>query len=190
MNIVYGGAFNPPTKAHFNIVKTLLAKYENAKIIILPVGNSYNKPSLISFKDRYEMLKLLFKDNSRVLISRLEENKSFDGTISSLEELSKTYHDLHLVIGSDHLETLHEWIRYEDLLNKYPLIIMNRNKVDIDSIMKKYKNYNLKYEKFDFNHPASSTLIRKDLINYKSWLSDDVYKYIIENKLYEVNKDV
>ena len=63
MNIVFGGSFNPVTIAHEKIVNLILSKFPDAKVIILPVGNSYNKPKLVSFNDRMTMLNLVFKDN-------------------------------------------------------------------------------------------------------------------------------
>lgn len=189
MYIVYGGSFNPPTKAHLNIVYRLLELYPNSKVIVLPVGNSYNKPYLASFNDRFNMLKLMF-NNANVIISRIEEKKQFDGTITSLDELSKKYNNIHLVIGSDHLVTLKNWIRYEELLEKYPLIIMNRNNTNIDEIMARYKGLDVKYDKIMFDHPASSTKVRNDFNNHKHWLEDNVYNYIVNNNLYGVNNNV
>src|SRR5690554_2053626 len=131
MHIVFGGAFNPPQLAHYNLVKYLLEKYPMAKIIVLPVGNDYKKIDLISFNHRFEMLNLMFKDEKRVIVSNLESKIKFNGTIASLNELSKTYDNISLVIGSDHLNSLNKWIRYEELLSKYPLIIMQRNNDDV-----------------------------------------------------------
>ncbi len=97
MNIVYGGSFNPPTKAHLNIIKKLLDEFEEAKVILLPVGNDYKKKELIDFKFRSDMLHLMIHPISmKVIISDLEQRRGFKGTIGALNELSKTYDDLYL----------------------------------------------------------------------------------------------
>ena len=68
---IYGGAFNPPHLSHIKIVKELLKRKYLDKIIIVPVGNYYKKDELINFEDRYNMLKLIFK-NKNITISDYE----------------------------------------------------------------------------------------------------------------------
>lgn len=190
MNIVYGGAFNPPTLAHIEIVNVLLDKFPNSKLILLPVGNDYNKPELIDFQDRYNMLNLCFNNNERVIISTLEYEINFQGTINSLDILSETYSNLYLVTGSDNIVEFKSWIRYEELLNKYPLIIINRNEINIFNEMEKFKYLNVQYENINFDSKINSTMIRKDFKTYKKWLNEDVYFYILKNKLYGVDENV
>lgn len=186
MNIVYGGSFNPPTLAHLKIVNKLLEEYNNANIIVLPVGNSYNKPELIDFKHRFNMLEIMFKNENRVLISKLEEVKAFDGTLKSLEELSKIYQNLVLVIGSDNINEFDKWINYQKLLKKYPLIIMQRNNDNVKELMMDYERYAVKYEVVEFNEEISSTLIRKNIFENKNLLDEKIYQYIKDNGLYGV----
>lgn len=186
MNIVYGGSFNPPTQAHFKIVNKLINVYSESNIIVLPVGNSYNKPELIDFYHRFNMLKIMFKNSKNVFISKLEEIKTFDGTLKSLNELEKTYNNLVLVIGSDNIKEFDTWINYQELLNKYPLIIMQRNNDNVELLMEKYKKYSIKYEIVEFNEEISSTIIRNNLEDYKKLLDKKVYQYIKENELYGV----
>lgn len=190
MNIVYGGAFNPPSLAHIEIVNKLLEKYPKSNVILLPVGNDYNKQELIDFKDRYKMLKLCFKDNKRVIISKLENEIKFNGTINSLNILSNSYNNIHLVTGSDNIVKFKTWIRYEDLLRTYPLIIIDRDKIDVNSEMEKFKYLNVQYERIYFDSKINSTMIRKDLNTFKEWLNIDVYNYILKNKLYGVDNNV
>ena len=46
MIILYGGSFNPPTLAHYGVVKLLNEVYNPDKIILMPVGCKYPKPNL------------------------------------------------------------------------------------------------------------------------------------------------
>lgn len=184
MTIFYGGAFNPPTKAHIEIVNLILETYKNSKVVIVPVGNSYGKNELIDFKFRYEMLKLVF-DNERIIISDLEKDKAFDGTINSLDELSKTYKDLSFVIGSDNIIDLDKWIMYEKLLKTYPLIIIKRAEDDVDFLLEKYKNIIKKYDILEFGKKINSSMIRKDLKNHLEWLDPKIIDYIRKYNLYE-----
>src|SRR5690554_4721209 len=116
MNIVFGGSFNPPTKAHLEIVLKLNKTFNPSNIIVLPVGKTYNwKNELADFDLRYQMIKMTFKDVKNLVISKVEKN-DFEGTLKTLSILSETYNNIFFVIGADNLEKLHEWINYESLL--------------------------------------------------------------------------
>lgn len=190
MNIIYGGAFNPPTKAHYEIVLKLLNDFTNSKVIVLPVGNKYNKEELIEFKDRFTMLEILFKNNKDVVISDLENSDKFLGTVDSLKKLNKIYGDVSLTIGSDNLKNIDKWIKYEELLENYPLIIFKRDNDDIEKMMNNYRVFNPKYNIVNYSNDINSTAIRNNLEENKEWLTKEVYQYIKNHKLYEVKKDV
>jgi nicotinate-nucleotide adenylyltransferase len=189
MNIIYGGSFNPPTIAHLHIITTLLDTFEHSKVIVLPVGNDYNKPDLIDFNYRFEMLSLLLKSHQdSVVISDLENHKGYNGTLKALEDLSKSYKHLHFVIGSDHLESLKTWISYKDLLEKYPFIVMNRNHfMTKEQAEMMFKDIKHKFIFIDFDMDVSSTKIRKNIDENKNYLTKEVYQYIKNHKLYEVS---
>lgn len=185
MYIVYGGSFNPPTKAHFNIVTNLLQVFSNSKVIILPVGNKYNKDSLIAFNHRFFMLELLFNNNPKVIISNLEDNNDFLGTLDSLKKLKENYREISFVIGSDNITDLDKWINYQELLENIFLIIIKRGQDDVNKLMAKYSKYNPKYKVIDLKEEGSSSLVRNDITLNKHLIDDKVYNYIIVNKLYE-----
>ncbi len=112
-------------------------------------------------------------------------SKSFKGTIDSLEYLSKEYSDLYFCIGADNLEKFDKWIRYEEILSKYNIIIFKRDNIDINEIIeRKYFKYKDKFHIFEFDFKISASLIRTDVDKYKDYLDDKVYKYIKEHNLY------
>lgn len=199
MNIVFGGAFNPLTIAHIEIVELLLNKYEDSKVIILPVGNDYNKPTLIDFNYRYEMLKIAFNNNPRVIISTLEHDFPFNGTINSLNELSKTYSNLYFVTGADNIIKFKTWIEYEKLLSSYPFIFVTRRlpdennnikSINVEDEMKQYSHLNVKYELLKYNTNVNSSEFRSNPKHYNSYVSKDIFNYILKNKLYGVDQNV
>ena len=186
MNINYGGAFNPPTIAHLNIMKKLYDTFEVSNLIVLPVGNDYQKPYLIDFKYRFDMLQLLEeKLKHPIVISDIENQKAFDGTIESLKTLSLTYNNIHYVIGSDNLESLKKWIKYKELLRSYPFIIMNRNHyLTKEKAEEMFKDVEHQFIFVDFDMDISSTDIRKNIKDNKHMLTKEVYQYILKNRLY------
>ena len=184
MNIVYGGSFNPPTIAHKLIIDKLFLVFRPDNIIVVPVGNSYKKKDLIDFNHRLEMAKLL---DNRIIVSDIENNKEYLGTLDLLNKLSEFYDDLYYVIGSDNLIHLDTWINYKELLENYKFIVFNRHNLDLqDIILEKYPEYKNNFLVIDIDMDISSTRFRET--KDKTLIPDEIYEYIKKNKLYEVIK--
>lgn len=187
MNIVYGGSFNPPTKAHKEVILNLIKKFKPNKVIIVPCGNNYNRKNLIDFSYRFDMLNILTKNIENVVISDIEaKTQNYCGTLYTLDNLSKEYSDLYFVMGADNLITIKTWIKWEELLDKYHFIIFKRSDIDtkyyINNNLKKYKD---RFNIIDFNNSISSTKIRDNIEENKELLDSEVYKYIKTNSLYK-----
>ena len=71
----FGGSFNPPTLAHFEIVKSALKEANLDKIIIVPMGDKYQKSGLIPFEHRYNMISKMFENDPKVEVSRMQANQ-------------------------------------------------------------------------------------------------------------------
>ena len=182
MNIVYGGSFNPPTKAHKLIIDKLFAIFKPDNIIVVPVGNSYGKKGLIEFEHRFNMARLL---DGRVIVSDFENKEEYTGTYSLLNHLSELYTDLYYVIGSDNLKKLDTWINYKDLLRDYKFIVFNRYGLDLSEIIEeKYSEFKNNFIIVELNLDVSATDFREN--KNRDVITDEVYEYIIENNLYEV----
>lgn len=191
MHIVFGGSFNPPSNAHLHIIKHLLNLFPSSKVIVVPVGDDYQKPELVRFDLRYKMLEILFKDEPKVILSKIESKRSYQGTLQTLDDLSHTYHDLYFVIGSDNLEELETWIKYKELLAKYPFIVMNRNGYMTEEKANEwYKDLPHQFIFIDFEDPSASTLIRKNIHQNKHLLDPKVYQFILSHHIYEVKEHV
>ena len=76
LNIVYGGSFNPPAKAHLMIVEKLYSTFKPENIIILPVGDTYNLQKHFNYYNhRFKMLEILFNEKNYIEISNLERKR-------------------------------------------------------------------------------------------------------------------
>lgn len=186
MLIIFGGSFNPPTIAHEKMVNKLLDKFKDTKIIIMPTGDHYQKADLVNFKHRFNMLKLIFKNNKQVLISKFENKKPFLGTISALDKYRKKDSNIYFVMGTDNFKHLNTWIEYERLIETYPFIIFKRGEDLVSNIILRYPNINKNYYVIDFNENISSTEIRNNFKNNTNMLNDKVLNYITKKKLYGV----
>ncbi len=191
MVLVFGGSFNPPTKAHLNIINKLLSIYPDSHILILPVGNHYLKPELIDIKHRLKMLEIMTESLKQVSISDLEAYQKFQGTYASLNELSKTYKDIYFVIGMDNLSSVRRWMKYQNLLATYPFIIMNRkSNKHLGDVNHMFNDVKHDFTLIDFDDEVSSTDARDNPDKRSSILTNEVLKYINQNNLYKESNNV
>ena len=185
MVYVYGGSFNPPTIAHEKIIETLLAQDLKSKVIVMPVGNDYNKKGLIDANHRLNMLNIMLSNVARVTVSKLEIEGAYQGTLATLDKLSETYDDLAYVIGSDQLSKIRSWINYEKLLEKYQFVIMMRYNMHPDDAEFMVNGLRHDFYYIPFDQPVASSMIRTRKAGYEKFLDPRVLAYIEENHLYE-----
>ena len=177
---IFIGSFNPPHLGHLDIIKYLLNKKYVDKILIVPTKNYWNKTNLIDINKRIAMLKFYENDNIKVDTS----NNNYQYTYQLMRKLKKEYSndELYLIIGADNIINFKKWKNYEELLT-YNIIIMTRNNIDI---LKYTSHLTGKFTVInDYNFTdISSTKIRNNLFLNKKYLQEEIYHYIIENKLY------
>lgn len=194
--VVFGGSFNPPLNSHFSIAQQVLNQYEEVeKVVFIPVSKKYEKDGLEENKHRYNMLNLVIKKNSNFILSDIDMNEKRSlYTIETLEEIQKQFKDrkIWFLIGSDNLKELHTWNRTEELVSKYKVLVMERNKDKVEKIIKQNELLNCYKENIEklneeIKSNFSSTYVRTQIKKKKSvryLLPDEVYGYIKENNLY------
>ncbi len=183
------GSFNPVHNDHHKIVE--IAKSYVDKIIVIPTNEKYHlKSNLISFKHRYEMLKLVFKEED-IIVSDLEKEK-YHYTYQNIKKIRKEYKndDLFLIMGADNLLELKTWKNYRYLLNNCFFIIFKRNNIDIETLINNCftKHLNKFIIVSSKLNDISSTLIRNKLENnedVKVYLNESILNYIKKNNLYK-----
>lgn len=182
----WGGCFNPPSCAHIDLAKELLDNLKLDKIFFVPVGNYYEKECLEDSKHRYNMLKIAtnYIDNIEVEDIEIKQNKKLYAK-DAFKMLKDKYFedDIYFIMGSDNFINMHKWKEYENIINAYKYIVIQRPNFNIN--IKKDNIINYKPEQ---TKDISSTAIRKllekngDLNNY---IDKEIYKYIMQNKLYK-----
>lgn len=187
---IFGGSFNPPHNMHKNIALELIEKEYLDNIIYVPTGDSYNKKGLISFNDRYNMLNLMIKNNSKLSLSDIGNKNEYSYTYQVLDYFKKNNDgsDIYFICGTDNLNEFDKWKRYEYVLENYKLLVIKRNDDNIEEILKKYEKYknNIIIANIE-SRVLSSTTIRNNIEKeeIKQYLDNDVYEYIKEKKLYK-----
>lgn len=190
---IFGGCFNPPHKMHKKIAIDLIKNKYIDQVIYVPTGDSYKKDNLISLKERYNMLKIMFKNINNVIISDISKDNKYTYTYEILDYYQKQYpeDDIYFICGTDNLKEFKTWKRNEYVIKNYKLLIINRNN-ETKNLLKEFKeNNNIIITKIKTNG-ISSSLVRNNIEENKdvnSYLDKEVYKYIIKHKLYKNIED-
>ena len=184
IKVLFGGSFNPPTKAHFEIARSIIEKFNVIDFVFLPTGNVYNKANLIDAKYRIEMLELLCKKltNARVSDYEMKQTK-YLGTYKTLEDFKGYY----FVMGADNFITLHQWINYPKVVIENHFIIINRNGIDLEKYAKSYPDIYNNLNNFIIFNEFKEVDISSSLFNKTkdySLLEKEVVLYIKKHNLY------
>lgn len=111
-----GGSFNPPTLAHYTLMREAIDALDAWRGIFVPVSDAYLKrkmrrchpPVVLSPEMRVRMLQSMCVD-SRMIVCDKEIGTVEARTMPTLMELQEEYPDaeLYFLLGSDKLDLLH-----------------------------------------------------------------------------------
>lgn len=194
----FGGSFNPPTIAHKTCAEKILQELKLDKLFFVPVGDGYKKEGLINEKYRYEMLKLICKENQKLDVCDIELSTSINYKAIDVFRLIKNKYkddEIYFIMGADNFENILSWKDCKELISNYRFILLNRNKINLEKlicqneILNKYRNnfYCINNIK---EIEISSTFIRNkikidEIELIKDMLDANVLQYIEKNELYK-----
>jgi nicotinate-nucleotide adenylyltransferase len=136
--VVYGGSFNPLHNGHVRYAEIVLEQFPQIeKIIFVPVNKTYNKPNLADNEHRLNMLKLFCERNPKHDVIDVEMQDRQLYMFETLKLFKEQYKDdnIWFMIGSDNLKELHTWKYPEELVSKYKILVIERDKDIIDDII-------------------------------------------------------
>lgn len=186
MNIIYGGTFNPPTIAHYQIAKELLLRYPEANFSFLPANNFYEKDNIKDFHFRKEMLELLCERlGKKAMINDFELHLDrYYGTYYTL----KHFPNSHFVIGADNLQSISTWINYPQVVIDNLFIVIPRDSIDIEKSFQENEVLEKNRSNFiiieDFKPLSISSTIYRQTKD-ESYLLPEVANYIKKHQLYK-----
>ena len=193
--VVFGGAFNPPTIAHYRIARDVIRRFDVSKFLFVPVGDQYPKAGLVAAKHRVRMLELVCDDLDLdapevACVSSVEV--SSDRVMSTFETLTQLQNEypgceLAFVMGADNLSDLTEWHRYLELISNFRVIVLSRDGVDVrDQIASDFEAYVSRFLVMDGGEIAasvSSSRYRAEL-ECEELVLRKVSDYVRANRLY------
>ena len=188
---IFGGSFNPPHKVHKKIATSLVKYGYLDKVIFVPTGNRYKKKELVDAKDRFHMLSLMVKDSINLEVSSYEIQDYLVYTYQTLDYFQKKYvcDEIYFICGSDNLKEITKWKNFEEILTKYKILVIKRDKENLDSILEELKGYqeNIILIPYPFAKVSSTFvrgLLKSSQDSVSNYVTADVLDYIKKNKLY------
>ena len=194
--VIFGGTFNPPTRAHLDIATEALYYLDAEKVLFVPVSDLYKKDDVEISYHRVNMLNLAIGNFRRLEIDFTEvDSVKLTYTYETVEKIKSQYQDkeLFLLIGADNLEDFKNWKNQRSIMENCSLLVVNRNNSSIDEIIEsneiltefKDKIIEAPIEEIEI----SSTKVRNriasgELEGLENLVDKEVIDYIIENKLY------
>jgi len=139
MIVVFGGSFNPPTIAHYEVAKHVTKRTDVSELLFMPVGDHYEKAGLVPAFHRLNMLAVLIEKLPKTSISTVEiQAERALKTIETLEHIQRLYpeEEVAFVMGADNLYDFPNWSAYQRLLQTFKLMVFNRQNLDVERFIK------------------------------------------------------
>lgn len=186
---MFGGAFNPPTKTHIQIIEMLSSLF--SEVYVVPNDLKHYKQDAVKFKYRYKMLQMCIdkiEHNENIIISDIEHTGNYYGSYDTLRALGHPV----FVCGDDFFENVVSWHNPETLLEENEFLVLTRNKtireckiiINNNPMFSKYRNH-FNFIQLNFGRDVSSSKYRET--HDKTLLPENcgIENYIKRKKLYE-----
>lgn len=189
---VFGGTFDPPTKAHEAIIEACLAREDIDEVLVMPSGKRPDKPGMLNNKDRLRMLLLIkqhrFSDNKKLVISdfemRLPQPTQTYQTVLALER-AYPQKQFCYVFGTDSYADMPHWGHGSELQRTLPLLLVARDGYELP---KHTQNVRELVVPAMSSLAISSTMVRELAHRHQSTcdvVSPEITEYISGRRLYD-----
>ena len=153
---ILGGTFDPPHIGHLNISLEAIKKFHLNKVIWLitkknPLKKSF---SLVEVNTRIELCKkIIKKNNNKIKVRYIEEETGSNFLLDNINHIinKSPDHDYYFIMGADSFVNFNKWKKYDEILKKVSLIIVNRPEFSMKSLNSIAAKKLEKYKSLDFN---------------------------------------
>lgn len=127
---VFGGAFDPPHRAHRALAEAAITQLNLDRLHVLPTGQAWHKSRPLSEGEhRLAMCRLAFGDLPAVRVDDRElRRRTATYTIDTLEEFGREYPGARffLIVGDDQRRAFRTWRCWQDVLSMATLVVAER----------------------------------------------------------------
>lgn len=198
---ILGGAFDPPHIGHELVAKQIKEFLKLDQIWLVPCFKHPFDKHLSSSKHRLNMTKFLENDNIKVSDYEIRQT-NYSYSLKTIDHFSGQFptDSFSWIIGSDQIKDFQRWYHWQELIEKYSLIVFPRKTdlITIEGEVKKYLGFKkllrhvqiIKKENIVIT-TVSSTLIRQRVKTDRSirhLVPEKVEEYIRKNGLYRRQK--
>ena len=128
---LFGGSFNPPHDGHFKMASYIHESLKCDEVWLLFSVNRLKDPAkYASIDHRLAMGKIMQQEfsDAPIVLSDIEEQLGTHVTYDVLTKLKDKFpdHKFIWVMGADNLENFHKWEHWENILNEFPVAVVDR----------------------------------------------------------------
>ena len=193
---IMGGTFDPIHIGHLILAMEAI-NYKNLdEVWFIPAGNpNFKQDKNVTDKQkRFEMVKIATQDNKKFNVCDYEINKNgVTYSWKTMKYLRENYdHDFYFIMGEDSLMSVETWENAEDFLKNTKILACIRRQEEMSKLDEKIDELKSKgyfVEKIPASFiDISSTKIREKVQSnqdFRYFLPNQVFEYIVRNKLYE-----
>lgn len=184
---LFGGAFDPPHIGHERVAHHILEKRLADQVLFVPANDHPFRKTMSPTFHRLHMLTSLITDDISVATWELEQSGP-SYSIVTLEHFAAAQPEdtFTWIIGSDNLGQFARWHRYQDILDKYGVLVYPRtNSIDPATLLQ-----GMEYLASMPICSISSTQVREAVrsgaarTELEGLVTAPVARYIQEQKLY------
>ncbi|MBQ7849193.1 MAG: nicotinate-nicotinamide nucleotide adenylyltransferase [Clostridia bacterium] len=180
--VVLGGSFNPPTLAHFRLMRAALDGLDAQTGYYVPSSSKYvaRKMKKTAHPEevcpdglRLDMLRAMCADDPRMQISDVEMagTKLSGHTYETLQAIQALHPDaeVYFIFGADKMKVLPKWPTYDALTGDFRLLVFSRDGFDPEKLFAKNARLSARRDSFTFlpqpenSEDVSSTAVRDTL---------------------------
>lgn len=193
---IMGGTFDPIHIGHLILAMEAI-NYKNLdEAWFIPTGNPNFKQdkNVTDKQNRFEMVKIATQDNDKFKVCDYEINKNgVTYSWETMKYLRENYdYDFYFIMGEDSLMSVETWENAEDFLKNTKILACIRRQEEMSKLDEKIDELKSKgyfVEKIPASFiDISSTKIREKVQSnqdFRYFLPNQVFEYIVRNKLYE-----
>ncbi len=178
-----GGSFNPPTLAHYTLMRVAIAALDACRGLFVPVSDAYLKrkmrrchpPVVLSPEMRVSMLQAMCADSTMTVCEK-EIGTVEARTIPTLMELQEENPDaeIHFLMGADKLDLLIHLSSHRGFLDMFKVALFARDKAGITDMLKendvlsRYQHRIVLLPQPEGTDAVSSTKVRERMLEGES----------------------
>lgn len=188
---IYGGAFNPITIAHVQVIHAVLDKGFDQVWLMPTFKHRFNKV-MESTEHRLKMCEIVSHTDNRIRVFDYEiQHQLSNGTYDFVNRLKaetalNKNNTFSMVIGSDNANMFDKWANFELLKNAIPFVVVSRPgyEVILNSWYLNPPHTFIQAEIIQVSSTVVRELIKRDIDASKKFLLKEVWEYILNNNLY------